>query len=168
MSNYGFGEEIEQGEQAPDGAVAPKFYRDWMDKISGQLGELKAENDRLRAEQAKAAVKDTLTAQGYAPGVADLYTGKPEGLHDWLSANGALFAKATNADGEQQGETPQGSPQTVVSAESQAQLANFASAGQGAAGAAASSEDQLIARLNAATSLQELEAIEREHGSRYV
>jgi len=164
VSNYGFGEEIEpQGQEARE----PAWFRSRMDKVSTEIAELKAENDRLRAEQAKAAVRDTLTAQGYAPGVADLYTGKPEGLNDWLSANGALFAKAAPAAGEQI-ETPQGSPATVVSPESQAAAAAFAAAGQGAAGAAASSEDQLIARLNAATSLQELEAIEREHGSRYV
>lgn len=163
---YGFGEEIEGTEpqgQEPD----PKGFRRWMGEVSETLKELRAENDRLKAEQAKSAVRTTLTAQGYAPQVADLYTGSPDKLNDWLGTYGAAFAKAGTAEGEPQG-APQGPPASTVSSESQAQQAAFAAAGQGAAGAAASSEDQLIARLKAASSLEELEAIEREQGSRYV
>jgi hypothetical protein len=162
---YGFGEEeIEpQGQEAKE----PAWFRSRMDKVSGEIAALKEENDRLRAEQAKQSVKEALTAKGYAPEAAGLYSGTPDKLDDWLGTHGAALAKAS-AEGEQPDGALQGTPQTVVSSESQAQLANFAAAGQGAAGAAASAEAQLVARMNAATSLQELEAIEREQGSRYV
>lgn len=162
MSNYGFGEEeIEpQGQEAKE----PAWFRNRMDKVSTEIAELRAENDRLKSEQAKQAVKETLTAQGYAPGVADLYTGKPEGLNDWLSTNGALFAKAVPAEGEQQAQIQQGPPATTVSPESQAAAAAFAAAGQGGAGGL-SAEQQLQARLNQAQTKQEFDAIMREAGN---
>ncbi|MGN6127874.1 MAG: hypothetical protein ACTHON_15035 [Humibacter sp.] len=166
MSNYGFGEETDPtGETAPT-EQGPKWYREGLEKLSGQIAEIKAENDRLKAEQAKQAVKDTLTAQGYAPQVADLYTGKPEGLNDWLSANGALFVKNGEAAGEQGG-APTGPPATTVSQESQAAQAAFSAAGSGAA-SGLSGDDQLVARMNAAQTPEELDAIMREAGNRMV
>jgi hypothetical protein len=164
VSEYGFGAEIEQGEQAPDATVGPKFYREWMDKISGQLGELKAENDRLKAAQQKQEVEKTLTAKGYAPQAAGLYTGTPDKLDDWLSANGAALAKTDGAAVEQ-GQGVQGTPQTVVSPESQAAQAAFSAAGSGAA-SGLSGDDQLAARMNAAQNMEELDAILREAGNR--
>jgi len=160
---YGFGEEqgIEPQTQEPD----PRGFRKWMGEVSETLKELRTENERLRTEQAKSAVREQITAQGYAPGVADLYTGKPEGLNDWLSANGALFAKATNAEGEQQAQTQQGPPATTVSPESQAAAAAFAAAGQGGSANGLSAEQQLEARLNQAQTKQEFDAIMREAGN---
>lgn len=166
MSEYGFGEETEQTEQQGQ-VAAPRWFRERMDEVSETLKGLKAENERLKAAQQKQEVEKALTAKGYAPQAAGLYTGTPDKLDDWLSANGAALAK-TDGSAVDSDQGVQGTPQTVVSPESQAQQAAFAAAGQGAASAAASSEDQLIARLKNASSLEELEAIEREQGSRYV
>lgn len=164
---YGFGVENEQGEpQAPAGA-APKWFRERMDEVSETLKELRAENDRLKAEQAKRAVQEALTAQGYAPQVADLYTGKPEGLNDWLGTYGAGLAKVGGEAAAEAGQGVQGTPQTVVSPEDQAALERMAAAGQGGAPALAG-DAQLAARVAAAKTLEELEAIEREQGSRYL
>lgn len=164
MTNYGFGEDEELSEQQGQ-VAAPKWFRERMDKVSEQLNELKAENDQLKAEQAKAVVKNTLTAQGYAPGVADLYTGTPDGLNDWLSANGALFAKAAGAaEGEQLAQTQQGPPATTVGPESQAQQAAFAAAGEGGS-APLSGDGQLEARLAAAATQEEFNAIMRDAGN---
>lgn len=161
---YGFGDE-EQTEQQGQ-VAAPKWFRERMDKVSEQLAELKAENDRLKDQQARQAVKDTLTAQGYAPQVADLYSGKPEGLNDWLGTYGAALAKGGNAaEGEQQ-QAPTGPPATTVSPEDQAAMAQMSAAGQGAAPAAAG-DDQLLARINAAQTQEELDTIFREAGSPY-
>lgn len=167
MSEYTFGNEAEQQEQ-PDSAVAPKFYRDYMDKVSQQLKALQDRNDALEAAQNRQFVKDALTAKGYAPEAAGLYTGAPDKLDEWLSANGAALARTGGEAAVEATQGAQGAPQSTVSAESQAQQQAFAAAGQGAAGVAASSEDQLVARLRNASSLEELEAIEREQGSRYV
>lgn len=164
MSEYGFGEEIEQGEPEAQEAQGPKWFRDYMGKVSGQLGELKAENDRLKAAQQKQEVEKTLAAKGYAPQAAGLYTGTPDKLDDWLSANGAALAKTDGAAVEQ-GQGVPGTPQTVVSPESQAAQAAFSAAGSGAA-SGLSGDDQLAARMNAAQNMEELDAILREAGNR--
>lgn len=158
---YGFGEE--STEQAPDAAVAPKFYRDYMDKVSKQLQALQDKNDSLEKAQNQQAVKDALTAKGYAPQAAGLYTGSPDKLDDWLSANGAALAK-TGGEAVEPGQGVQGTPQTVVSPESQAAMQQMASAGVDGV-AATSGEDQLNARLNAADSQEEFNAIMREAGN---
>lgn len=158
---YGFGEE--STEQAPDAAVAPKFYRDYMDKVSKQLQVLQDKNDALEKAQNQQAVKDALTAKGYAPQAAGLYTGSPDKLDDWLSANGAALAK-TGGEAVEPGQGVQGTPQTVVSPESQAAMQQMASAGVDGV-AATSGEDQLNARLNAADSQEEFNAIMREAGN---
>lgn len=164
MTNYGFGDEEELSEQQGQ-VAAPKWFRERMDKVSEQLNELKAENDQLKAQQAQQVVKNAVTAQGYAPGVADLYTGKPEGLNDWLSANGALFAKAAAAaEGEQETQTQAGPPATTVSPESQAAAAAFAAAGHGGADGL-SAEAQLETRLSQAQTPDEFRAIMREAGN---
>lgn len=162
---YGFGaEEVEPQAEAKE----PAWFRSRMDKVSSEIAELKAENDRLKTEAAKQTVRDALTAKGYAPEAAGLYTGTPDKLDDWLSANGAALAKTAGAVEGEQGQTQQGPPASAVSAESQQAQAAFQAAGQGAAGAAASAEDQLTARLKAANTVEELDAIMREQGSRYV
>ena len=164
---YGFGAEDELSEPAPDAAVAPKFYRDYMDKVSKQLQALQDRNDALEAAQRQQAVREALTAKGYAPEAANLYTGKPEGLNDWLAANAAALAKTGGEAAIEAGQGVQGTPQTVVSPEDQAALERMAAAGQGGAPALAG-DAQLAARVAAATTLEELEAIEREQGSRYL
>jgi hypothetical protein len=138
-----------------------------MDKVSSEIAELKAENDRLKADAAKQTVREQLTAQGYAPQVADLYTGKPEGLDEWLGTYGAGLAKSDGAAVEQGQQAAQGAAQSAVSPEDQAAMERMAAAGQGAQAPALSADDQLTARLNAAKSMEELDAIMRDAGSRY-
>jgi hypothetical protein len=163
---YGFGADGEQGEpQAPDAAVGPKFYRDWMEKVSGQLGELKAENDRLRDAQRQQQVAEALKAKGIAPVAAQLFTGTPDKLDDWLGTYGAALAKAEGAqEGELQGLPAGTPPPTVVSSESQAAMAAIAAAGAGGAGPQ-SGDDQMAARLEAAATPEEFAAIMREAGN---
>lgn len=158
---YGFGPESEN-ELQTQGDPDPKGFRKWMGEVSETLKELRAENEALRTEKAQQTVRDALTAQGYAPGVASLYTGAPEGLNDWLSANGALFVKADAAGGQQQ--THQGPPATVVSPESQAALAAMSAAGSDGV-PALGGDDALQARLEAAQTPEEFNAIMRENGN---
>lgn len=173
MSEYGFGYEDPgfnpaAAEQSDD--KAPKWYRDRMDKVSEQLNQLVEENNRLKAAQQKTAVADALTKAGYAPQAAGLYQGDPAGLTDWLAANGAALAKLPAPEGAgetEQGQARQGPPQSVVSPEDQAALSRMQ--GMGAEGAAPplGSEEQLTARIQAATTPEELEAILREAGNRF-
>lgn len=166
MSDYGFGveDEGEQGEpQIPAGA-APKWFRERMDKVSEQLKALQERNELLEQAQRQTQVAEALTAKGYAPQAAGLYTGTPDKLDDWLSANGAALAK-TDGGAVEQGQGVQGTPQTVVSPESQAAQAAFSAAGSGAA-SGLSGDDQLAARMNAAQNMEELDAILREAGNR--
>lgn len=167
MSDYGFGvDDIEQGEPQAPANAAPKWFRDRMDQVSEQLKVLQARNEQLEQTQRQTQVREALTAQGYAPQAAGLYTGTPEGLNDWLSANGAALAKTDGAAVEQ-GQGVQGTPQTVISPESQAALQQMAAAGQDGA-AALSGDDQLAARLAAAKDEDEWNAIMRENGSKFV
>lgn len=174
MSEYGFGYEDPEFTPAAaeqSGDKAPKWYRERMDKVSEQLNQLVEENNRLKAAQQRSEVESALTKAGYAPQAAGLYQGDPAGLTDWLTANGAALAKLPGAPegaGEtEQGQAPQGPPQSVVSPEDQAALTRMQ--GMGAEGAAPplGSEEQLVARLNAATTLEEYDAIMREAGNRF-
>lgn len=166
---YGFGvDDSAAGEpQVQDTAVAPKFYRDYMDKVSGQLKTLQERNDALEAVQRQTQVAEALKAKGYAPQAAGLFTGDPNKLDDWLSANGAALAKTGTEGAEQGQEGVQGTPQTVISPESQAALQQMAAAGQGGA-TSPSGDDQVAARLKAAQTEDEYNAILREQGNRYV
>lgn len=166
MSDYGFGVEDdgEQGEPQIPANAAPKWFRERMDEVSETLKGLKAENERLKEAQRHTQVTEALTAQGYAPQAAGLYAGTPEGLNDWLSANGAALAKVDGGAVEQ-GQGTQGVPQSVISPESQAAQAAFSAAGSGAA-SGLSGDDQLAARLAGAQNMEELDAILREAGNR--
>lgn len=167
VSDYGFGVEdgIEQGEPQAPANAAPKWFRERMDEVSETLKELRAENDRLKEGQRRTQVAEALTAQGYAPQAAGLYTGKPEGLTDWLSANGAALAKVDGGAVEQ-GQGTQGVPATVVSPESQAAQQAFSAAGSGAA-SGLSGDEQLAARIAGAQNDDEVNAILKEQGSRF-
>lgn len=167
MSEYEFGVEDETNEPAATQDQGPKWFREQMAKVSQDIKSLREENETLRAERARTQVREALTQQGYAPQVADLYTGKPEGLNDWLTAHGAVLAKADGAAVEQGQQAAQGAAQSAVSPEDQAAMERMAAAGQGAQAPALSADDQLTARLNAAKSMEELDAIMREAGSRY-
>lgn len=166
MSDYGFGVDDELNEPQDQGAKEPKWFRDRMDKVSDQMKALQKRNEDLEAAQRQTQVKEALTAQGYAPTAAQLFTGKPEELTDWLGTYGAALAKA-DASGAEQGQGAQGTPQTVVSPESQAAMQQMAAAGQDGA-AALAGDEQLAARLLAAKDETELNAILKGEGSKYV
>lgn len=161
---YGFG--TEENEPQIQEQPAPKWFRQHMDKVSEDLKALREENDRLKAAQQQQAVREALTAKGYAPQVADLFQGTPDKLDDWLGAYGAGLAKTGGEATGEAGEGVQGTPQTVVSPESQAALAAHAAAGSDGAQPLLG-EDQLVARMNAANSHEELAAILRESGNKH-
>lgn len=166
MSNYGFGEDdIEQGEPQGQEPQGPKWFRERMDKVSEQLKVLQERNAQLEQTQRQSQIAEALTAKGFSPQAAGLYTGTPDKLDDWLGANGAALAKA-DGSAVDTGQSVENT-QTVVSPESQASQAAFAAAGQDGA-AAVASDDQLAARIGAAKTQEEYEAILRESGSKYV
>lgn len=158
MSEYGFdGFEPDDmsgaGEPQSNGQQGPKWFRDYMDKVSGQLGELKAENDRLKAEKKQQVVADTLKAKGYAPQAAGLFTGDPAKLDEWLSANGAALAKLPAAPGEegQQGEqAPSGPPASTVPADGQEQMQRMQEQGTQGVAPPQGTDAEIAAALKAA------------------
>lgn len=165
---YGFGGE-EEGIEPQSQDQGPKWFRDHMAKVSEDLKALRARNEQLEQAQRRQAVKESLTAKGYAPQVADLYTGKPEDVETWLGTYGAALARTETAPqggGSEPGSGAPQTPQTVVTPESQAAMARMAAAGQGGEGGL-SADDQLAARINAAETPEELDAIFRESGSKY-
>lgn len=166
MSEYDFGSENEMTE--PSGQdQGPKWFREQMAKVSGDIKALREENARLQAEAGRQAVRNALTQQGYAPQVADLYTGKPEGLNDWLGTFGAVLTKTDGEAAGQGQQAAQGAAQSSVSPEDQAAMAKMAAAGQGGA-AVLGGEDQLVARMAQTNNPEELAAILRGEGSKYV
>lgn len=160
---YGFGAE-ELNEPSGQEAKEPAWFRARMDKVSEQVKALQERNAQLEKAQRQQEVAKSLTAKGYAPQVADLYTGEPNKLDDWLGTYGAGLAKADGTAVEA-GQGVQGTPQTVVSTESQAALQQMASAGQDGV-AALSGDDALTARLSAAQTPEEFAAVMRDAGNR--
>jgi hypothetical protein len=161
---YGFGEEVEPTEQG-QGEQGPKWFREQMAKVSGDIKALRDENAALRAEKARQEVEKKLTAQGYAPQAAGLYTGTPEELDSWLAANGGALAKTGGEAAGEAGQGVQGTPQSVVPAESQQALAAFSAAGTDGA-PALSGEDALVARMDSFNNPEEFKKFMREQGNR--
>lgn len=152
MSEYSFGsfdpdETSDLGETGEQNQQGPKWFREGLSKLSSQVNELKAENDRLKAETKQKAVAEALKAKGYAPQAAGLYQGDPDKLDEWLTANNAALARLP--EGQQQGEqqqTQQGPPATTVPAEGQEQLQRMQEQGtQGVAPPQGSDKEQAAA-----------------------
>jgi ABC-type transporter Mla subunit MlaD len=142
----GLGEATDQQSQQ-----GPKWFREGLAKLSSQVNELKAENDRLKAQQKQQAVADALKAKGYAPQAAGLFQGEPEKLDEWLSANGAALAKLPG-DGQEQGEqqTHQGPPPTTVPADGQEQLRLMQEQGTQGVAPPQGTDNEIAAALKAA------------------
>jgi len=170
VSEYDFGYE---GDETPNLGEAgstpqgPKWFREGLDKLSGQVAELRAENAALRAEKTRSEIEDTLKARGYDPAAAGLYTGEPAKLDDWLTAHGGALAKVA-PEGQAQGEaTPQGPPASTVPADGQADMQRMME--QGASGVAApqGSDKEIAAALDAAQTPAEFAQIMRANGSQF-
>ena len=171
MSEYSFGYD-ETGEQPDLGEASeqpqgPKWFREGLSKLSGQVQELKAENDRLKAAQVKNQVADALKAKGYAPAAAGLYTGTPDKLDEWLTANGGALARLP--EGEQQGEvqTPQGPPASTVPASGQEQIQRMQEQGTQGVATPQGTDAELAAAINAAKTPQELAQLMQAQGSQF-
>lgn len=147
----------------------PKWFRQYMDKVSGQLNDLKAENDRLKAEKQRSELEKTFTAKGYAPQAAGLFTGDPAKLDEWLTANGAALAKLPAAPGEDgaQGEqqTQQGPPASTVPAEGQAEMQRMQAQGTQGAAAPQGTDKEIAAALAAAGSYEDFAKLMQANGS---
>lgn len=171
MSEYEFGYDPTDGTSdlgetgaSPQG---PKWFREGLDKLSSQVQELKAENDRLKAQQVRADVENTLKAKGYAPAAASLYTGAPDKLDDWLTVNGGALAKLA-PEGQEQGEvTPQGPPASTVPATDQAQMQRMQEAGTQGVLPPQGSEAELVQALKNAATPAEFDQIMRANGSQH-
>lgn len=168
MSNeFTFGDEEPGGYEPGAGEPKPpKFFRDFMDKVSGQLNDLKAENDRLKGERRQIEVAETLRAQGYAPQAASLYQGDPKELNGWLEANKDALAKLPSGNEMVTPQAPSGPPATVVSPESQAALQRMQSAGAENIAPPAGSDKELAARIDSMNQEQFAEFM-RSQGNRY-
>lgn len=171
MSEYSFGyddsgEMPGAGEPDPNGQQGPKWFRDYMGKVSGQLSELQAENKRLKEAQQRSQVEDALKAKGYAPAAATLFTGPPEKLDEWLTANGGALAKLPSAEGEQPGgQAHQGPPPTTVPADGQEQMQRMQEAGTSGTAAPQGTDNEIAAALKAAQSPEDFAKLMQSHGS---
>lgn len=154
----------ETNSQQPQG---PKWFRDGLEKLSGQVNELKAENDRLKAEKKQQAVSEALKAKGYAPAAATLYTGEPDKLDEWLTANGAALAKLP--DGEQAGgqQAQQGPPPTTVPADGQEQMQRMQEQGTQGVAAPQGTDAEIAAALKAAQTPEDFAKLMQSHGSQF-
>lgn len=162
---YGFGADDET-EPSVQGPQNPKWFRETITKVSDENKELRAKLEALEVRQRQQEVREALTAKGYAPQVADLYQGDPNKVDDWLGTYGAALAR-TGGEAAEQGQGVQGTPQTVVSPESQAAMQQMAAAGQDGA-ASLSGEDQLVALLRGAKTEEEYNDILRANGNKFV
>jgi hypothetical protein len=157
VSEYSFGsfdpdDMSDLGETNDQNPQGPKWFREGLAKLSGQVNELKAENDRLKAEKKQQAVGEALKAKGYNPAAAGLFAGEPDKLDEWLTANGAALAKLTpegqQPEGEQQ--TQQGPPSTTVPADGQEQIQRMQEQGTQGVAAPQGTDAEMAAALKAA------------------
>lgn len=173
MSEYGFGsfdpdDDTSGLGETNDQQQGPKWFREGLAKLSGQVNELKAENDRLKAEKKQQAVSEALRAKGYAPQAAGLYQGEPDKLDEWLTANGSALAKLP--EGQQQGEqqqTQQGPPASTVPADGQEQLQRMQEQGTQGVATPQGTDNEIAAALNAAGNLEDFAKLMKSHGSPY-
>lgn len=175
MSEYAFGYDPSDddssglGETNTQQAQGPKWFREGLEKLSGQVNELKAENDRLKAAQARTDVENALKAKGYAPQAAGLFAGTPDKLDDWLTANGGALAKLPAAPGEEGlGEqAPSGPPTSTVPASGQEQMQRMAELGTQGVAPPQGSDKELAAALAACQTEEEFNKLMQSHGSPY-
>jgi hypothetical protein len=175
VSEYSFGydpsdEQSGLGETNEQQAQGPKWFRDGLSKLSGQVNELKAENDRLKAAQVRGELENTLKAKGYAPQAAGLYQGDPAKLDEWLTANGGALAKLPSAEGEQgQGEeqAPQGPPASTVPADGQAAMQRMQEQGTQGVAPPQGSDNELAAALKAAQTPEQFAQIMQSQGNQF-
>lgn len=145
----------------------PKWFREGLAKLSGQVNELKAENDRLKAEKKQQAVGEALKAKGYAPQAAGLFTGEPDKLDDWLATNGGALARFA-PEGEQLGEqAPSGPPASTVPADGQEQMQRMQEQGTQGVAPPKGSEAELAAAITACKSEEEFAQLMKSQGSPY-
>ncbi len=171
MSEYSFGDDFETDDtsdlsETSNQPQGPKWFREGLDKLSGQVKALQAENDRLKAEQKTKVVAETLKAKGYAPQAAGLFTGEPDKLDEWLTANGGALAKLPLGE-QQQGETVtrQGPPASTVPADGQEQMRIMQEQGTQGVAPPQGSEAEIAAALKAATSMEDFAKLMQSHGS---
>jgi hypothetical protein len=173
VSEYSFGDydpsdgASDLGESESQAPQGPKWFREGLDKLSSQVKELRAENEALKQSKVKEQVADTLKAKGYAPSAAELYTGAPDKLDDWLGTYGAALAKLPGEGQEQDQGQPAGPPASTVPADDQAQMQRMAEAGTQGVAPPQGSEAELAAAIAATNSQEEFEKIMRAHGNRH-
>lgn len=171
MSEYSFGydpsgEVPDLNEQAPAGAE-PKWFRDRMDKVSEQVNALVAENNRLKEAQVRGQVENTLKAKGYAPQAAGLFTGTPDKLDEWLTANGGALAKLPAGEQQPGEQAPSGPPVSSVPADGQEQMQRMQEQGTQGVATPQGSDKELAAALSAAQTPEEFAKIMQSHGNRF-
>lgn len=172
MSEYSFGydptdETSDLGETNTQQPQGPKWFRDGLEKLSGQVNELKAENDRLKAAQVKAQLEDTLKAKGYAPQAAGLFQGTPDKLDEWLTANGGALARLPEGEQQQGEQAPSGPPASTVPADGQEQLRLMQEQGTQGVAPPQGSEAELAAAIKACQTPEQFEQLMKSHGSPY-
>lgn len=173
MSEYSFGYEESDDTsglgESQNQQQGPKWFREGLDKLSSQVKELKAENDRLKADKTRSQVQDALKAKGFDPAAAGLYAGEAEKLDDWLGTHGAALAKlpADSGEGGEEGQPPAGPPATTVPADAQAQMRSMQEAGATGAAQPQGSDKELAAAIAAARTPEEFEQIMKANGNRY-
>ncbi|MEU3522329.1 hypothetical protein AB0E62_00375 [Streptomyces sp. NPDC038707] len=174
MSEYSFGyddtDDTSGAGEQPSMEQGPKWFRQYMDKVSGQLNELQAENKRLKEAQTRSELENTLKAKGYAPQAAGLFSGDPAKLDEWLSANGAALAKLPAAPGEdgQQGEqAPSGPPASTVPADGQEQMRLMQEQGTQGVAPPQGSDAELAAAIAACETPEQFAQLMQSKGSRF-
>ena len=173
MSEYSFGYDpsddmSDLGEANDQTQQGPKWFCEGLAKLSGQVQELKAENDRLKAAQTRGEVENALKAKGYAPQAAGLFTGKPDQLDEWLTANGGALAKlpALPGEGERLGEqAPSGPPASTVPADGQEQMQRMQEQGTQGVAPPLGSDKELAAAIAACQTEEEYKQIMRANGN---
>jgi hypothetical protein len=155
------------GETNGQAEQGPKWFREGLNKLSSQVNELKAENDRLKAEKKTQAVSEALKAKGYAPQAAGLYTGEPDKLDEWLTANGGALAKLPEGAGQSEQQAQQGPPATTVPADGQEQMQRMQEQGTQGVAPPQGTDNELAAALKAAQTPEDFAKLMQSQGNQF-
>lgn len=172
MSEYSFGyddtdDQSDLGETNSQQPQGPKWFREGLAELSGQVKELRAENAALKAAQTRSELEDALKAKGYAPQAAGLFTGTPDKLDEWLTANGGALAKLPGDGHEQPGEqqAQQGPPASTVPADGQADMQRMQEQGTQGVATPQGTDAEIAAALKAASTPEDFARLMQSHGN---
>jgi hypothetical protein len=135
-----------------------------MEADAKAMKEMRDELNALRQEAKTAQVAKVFQAQGFNPAAASLYTGEPDKVEEWLTANGSMLARTEGQQQPTKEQVPAGAPASSIPPASQQGMAAMNAAGTDGSAQQLTGDDAIAAALAATTTPEEFQQVARAHG----